>query len=65
MVLKNSVNRWMNIVLGVIATVALFVGFIQRTIAGHSIAMLIDYFLAFIATALIAYHAWKIPKQET
>ena len=63
LVLKDIACHRLNFTLGIIATIALFIGFILRAMAGHSIAMLIDYFLAVIATALIAWHARKIPTQ--
>ncbi len=62
--LKSSANRWLNFILGLLFTIGLLTGLIRRVIDGQSFAMIVDYLMAVVATALIAWHAWKLPKEE-
>ena len=62
--LKGSANRWTNFVLGILFIVFLTIGLIEQAIGGKSAAILVDYFLGIVAAALIAWYAWKWPKQE-
>ena len=62
--LKDSANRWTNFVLGILFVIFLIIGLIEQTTGGKSAAILVDYFLGIVAAALIAWYAWKWPKQE-
>jgi len=62
--LKDSANRWTNFVLGILFAIFLAIGLIESAIGGESAAILVDYFLGIVAAALIAWYAWKWPKQE-
>jgi hypothetical protein len=62
--LKSSTCRWLNFILGILFTIGLLIGLVRRAIDGQPVAMIADYFLAVVATALIAWHAWKLPEEE-
>jgi len=61
--LKDSANRWTNFVLGILWAIGLAYGLIESAIEGESAAILVGYFLGIVAAALIAWYAWKLPKQ--
>ena len=64
--LKDSINRWVNVILGIIYAVLEFGALIdiythaQKTYA-H---IIITTCSKIVATVLIAWYAWKWPKQE-
>ena len=62
--LKDSANRWTNFVLGILFVIFLIIGLIESATGGKSAAILVDYFLGIVAAALIAWFAWRWPKQE-
>ena len=63
--LKDSANRWTNFVLGILWAIGLVYGLIILSVGGKSAAILVGYSLGIVAaTALIAWYAWKWPKQE-
>ena len=64
MTLKGSVNRWTNFALGVLFAIAFVYGLVESANSGHSAAILVNYSLGIVAAALIAWYAWKWPKQE-
>lgn len=61
--LKDVANRWANIILGIVFTGLYIVGLIEQLAqpTAHQILMAGS---AVVATALIAWYAWKWPKQE-
>jgi len=69
--LKDTANRWMNIVLGIIFTILNIVHFFECGVplieggmpepTAHHILIVGS---TVVATALIAWYAWKWPKQE-
>jgi hypothetical protein len=56
--LKDSVNRWANIILGIVYTALSIISMI-----GYSPQMMLMWGSAAVATALIVWYAWKWPKQ--
>jgi hypothetical protein len=62
--LSDSANRWTNFILGILYVIFLIIGLIEQGTGGSSAAILVDYFLVIIVAALIAWYAWKWPKQE-
>jgi len=60
---KGSPSRWANFVLGIIFTVLNIVHFIEH-LAPPSPVQILIIGSAVVATALIAWYAWKWPKQE-
>jgi hypothetical protein len=64
MTLKDSTNRWINLVLSILFAV-FFVGeFIRYAAAGRPATILVAVFFAFVVDILIVWYAWKWPKQE-
>ena len=62
--LEDSANRWTNIVLGIVFTLLNIwhlVGHLTTAPAAHQILIIAS---TVIVTALIAWYAWKWPKQE-
>jgi hypothetical protein len=62
--LKDSANRWTNLVLGILFAVFFIVQFIGYAAAGTPTIRLIDILFAFVVILLIVWYAWKWPKQE-
>ena len=61
--LKGSANRWANFVLAVLFFIAITFDTIH--FAGEcSVAMQVDQVLGILVSALIAWYAWKLPKEE-
>jgi len=56
--LKGSINRWANIIVGIVYTALSLISLI-----GASAQMILMWFSAAVATALIVWYAWK-SKQE-
>jgi len=61
--LKCSANRWINFVLGIIFTILNIWHFIEHLVSVSPVQILIIGSTV-VATALIAWYAWKWPKQE-
>jgi len=62
--LKDKTNRWANIILGMF-----YAGFILIELISNIITVAYPYVIlmdisAVVAAALIAWYAWKWPKQE-
>ena len=64
MTLKASTNRWISFVLGILFAIYLIIGLIAQSAEGRYVALLVGYFLGAVAGALIAWYAWKLPKEE-
>jgi len=61
--LKDKANRWTNLVFGILLALGLIVSLIQD--ASHaSIALFINYIVGIAVSLLIAWYAWKWPKQQ-
>jgi hypothetical protein len=64
-ILKYSLNRWANLILG--TTFALFTVyyFISHLITGwFTVANLLILIFLFVVTVLIAWYAWKLPEED-
>ena len=64
MTIRVSISRWMNIVFGGLAAVAMVMGLVTRISNGHATAMLVDYAIALVASGLIVWHAWRLRDKE-
>jgi hypothetical protein len=61
--LKGAVNRWTNFILGIVFAVLLIIDASMN--AGQcSTAMIIDFIVGIVVSLLIAWYAWKLPKEE-
>jgi hypothetical protein len=58
---KGSANRWVNFVLGIIFTILNIVHFTEHLASPAQILIIGS---TVVAAALIAWYAWKWPKQE-
>ena len=63
MTVKDSCNRWTNFILGIIFTLLNIFHFIEH-LAEPSVAQILIIGSTVVVTALIAWYAWKWPKQE-
>ena len=63
MTLKDSANRWVNFVLGIIFTL-LNIGHLIEHLAEPSVQQILILGSTVVVTALIAWYAWKWPKEE-
>jgi len=63
MTVKDSCNRWVNLILGIIFTI-LNVGHFIEHLAPPSPAQILIIGSTVVVTALIAWYAWKWPKQQ-
>ena len=63
-VLNYSLNRWLNIILGVICLLGIVFYFISNLVTGwFTVANFLILLFMFVITVLIAWHAWKLPKE--
>ena len=60
---KGSSNRWVNFVLGIIFTILNIWHFVEH-LSEPSIEQIMIVGSAVVVTALIAWYAWKLPKEE-
>jgi hypothetical protein len=64
-ILKNSLNRWVNLILGIIFSLFAIYYFISHLIKGwFTVANLLILIFLFVVTVLIAWYGWKLPKEE-
>jgi len=63
LILKYSANRWANFILGIIFAVFDLVDVIGQLTKGETGPILIGLSMI-VVPALIAWHAWKLPKEE-
>jgi hypothetical protein len=65
-ILKHSLNRWMNLVLGTSFALFTIYYFINHLIKGwFTIANLLILIFLFVVSILIAWYGWNLPKEET
>ena len=62
--LKGSANRWVNFVLGIVFTILNIWHLVEHLVSVSPVQILIVGSTV-AATALIAWYAWKWPKQES
>ena len=62
MTLKVSINRWANIILGLLGAVILSAGIINAD--KYSPSLLINSIMGVILHLLIAWYGWKLPNAE-
>ncbi len=60
---KGSSNRWVNFVLGIIFTILNIWHFVEH-LAEPSVEQILIVGSTVVVTALIAWYAWKLPKEE-
>jgi len=63
MTVKDSCNRWVNFVLGIVFTL-LNIFHLTEHLAEPSVHQILIVGSTVVVTALIAWYAWKWPKQE-
>jgi heme/copper-type cytochrome/quinol oxidase subunit 4 len=63
MTVKGSTNRWINFILGIIFTLLNIWHFIEHLLE-PSVVQILIIGSTVVVTALIAWYAWKWPKQE-
>jgi hypothetical protein len=61
--LKDSANRRTNLVVGILFAVFCTIGLVKGAIEGMPASILVDYFIGVVFAVLIAWYAWKWPKQ--
>ena len=64
-ILNYSLNRWVNLILGILFALFTIYYFINHLIQGwFTVANLLILFFLFVVTVLIAWYAWKLLKEE-
>jgi len=64
-ILKYSLNRWINVILGTIFALFTIYYFINHLINGwFTVANLLILIFLFVVTVLIAWYGWKLPKED-
>ena len=63
MILKDSVNRWMNIVIGV-GLLLFNIGHLIEHLTPPEVHQILILALTVVVSALVTWYAWKWPKQE-
>ena len=61
--LGDTANRWTNFVVGIVLAAVCVVGLIESAIKRFPMAIPVDYFVGVVAGALVAWYAWKWPKE--
>lgn len=64
-ILEYSSNRWVNLILGIFFAIFTIYSFISHLIKGwFTVANLLILIFLFVVSALIAWYAWNLPKEE-
>ena len=64
-ILKYSLNRWVNLILGIIFALSIIYDFTNHLTTGFlPLSHLLIMIFMFIVPALIAWYAWKLPEEE-
>jgi len=62
-VLNYSLNRWLNIIFGIICALIIIFYFTGNLVAGwFRLANFLILLFMFVISILISWHAWKLPK---
>jgi len=63
-ILSYSINRWSNIIFGVLCALAIIFYFISNLLAGwFTVANFLILLFMFVISALIAWYGWKLPEE--
>ena len=62
--LKDSINRWLNLILGVVFAIIFFGNLVQLATTTPAAYILLLSIAGLIAPILIVWYAWKWPKPE-
>ena len=63
-ILKWSLNRWLNLIIGLICALGTIFYFISNLVTGwFTVANFLILMFMFVITVLITWHAWKFPKE--
>ena len=63
--LKPSLNRWANLILGILFALFTIYYFINHLIKGwFTVANLLILIFLFVVSILITWYGWKLPKEE-
>ena len=63
-ILKYSLNRWLNFVLGLVFAIFTIYYFISHLIQGwFTVANFLILIFSFVITVLIVWYSWKLPKE--
>jgi len=57
--LKDSINRWLNIIVGIVSIVLLLIGLSLGFPAAYLPSLIVIAIVQFVAVALIVWYAWK------
>ena len=64
-IFEHSLNRWANLILGILFALFTIYYFINHLITGwFTIANLLILIFLFVIAVLIAWYGWKLPKEE-
>ena len=64
-IFEHSLNRWANLILGILFALFTIYYFINHLIKGwFAIANLLILIFLFVVAVLIAWYGWKLPKEE-
>jgi hypothetical protein len=64
-IFEHSLNRWANLILGILFALFTIYYFINHLIKGwFAIANLLILIFLFVIAVLIAWYGWKLPKEE-
>jgi hypothetical protein len=62
--LEDSANRWANIVLGIVFTLINIWHLVEHLTTGPAVHQILIIASTVVVTALVAWQAWKWPKQD-
>jgi hypothetical protein len=57
--LKDTINRWLNIIMGIVSMVLVLIGLSGGFPAAYLPSLIVIVIVEFVAAALIVWHAWK------
>ena len=64
-IFKHTLNRWVNLILGILFALFTIYYFINHLIKGwFTVANLLILIFLFVVSILITWYGWKLPKEE-